>query len=117
MTSLIFYLQVKLCGHATLAAAHFLWSLGLVNGQVIYFSTKSGTLTAKKVVSSNIFDTIDVPSTKTAKFFIELDFPVLPVAECDASEALSIPDTLNGASIINVQKFGTDEELMVHLKK
>ncbi|XP_074573862.1 uncharacterized protein LOC141830313 [Curcuma longa] len=107
--------EVKLCGHATLAAAHFLWSLGLVNSDVIYFSTKSGTLTAKRVVSTDIFDTIDVSSTKAAKFLIELDFPVLPVAECHASDTLSIPVTLNGASIINVQKFGTDEELMVEL--
>ncbi|XP_042398289.1 uncharacterized isomerase BH0283-like [Zingiber officinale] len=107
--------EVELCGHATLAAAHFLWSHGLVNSEVIYFSTKSGTLTAKRVVSSNIFDAIDVSSTKAQKFFIELDFPVLPVAECDALETLSIPVTLNGASIINVQKFGADEQLMVEL--
>ncbi|XP_074570395.1 uncharacterized protein LOC141826999 [Curcuma longa] len=104
--------EVKLCGHATLAAAHFLWSLGLVNSEVIYFSTKSGTLTAKRVVSRDISDTIDVSSTKAAKFLIELDFPVLPVAECHASETLSIPVTLNGASIINVQKFRAEEEFM-----
>ncbi|XP_042462600.1 uncharacterized isomerase BH0283-like isoform X3 [Zingiber officinale] len=61
-------LEVNICGHATLAAAHFLWSLDLVN-----------------------------------------------VAECDTSEKPLIPDTLNGASVINVLKFGADEDLIVEL--
>ena len=37
--------EVDLCGHATLASAHVLWSEGCVpRGQEIHFHTKSGLL-------------------------------------------------------------------------
>ncbi|MGD1920804.1 MAG: PhzF family phenazine biosynthesis protein [Pleurocapsa sp.] len=40
--------EVPLCGHATLASAHVLWTEGYAStGQGIDFQTKSGTLTAK----------------------------------------------------------------------
>lgn len=40
--------EVPLCGHATLASAHVLWTEGYAStGQEIQFETKSGTLTAK----------------------------------------------------------------------
>ena len=39
--------EVDLCGHATLAAAHVLWSEGLVRaGESIRFATSSGALSA-----------------------------------------------------------------------
>src|SRR5262245_16279110 len=41
--------EVDLCGHATLASAHTLWSLGVaVQNQPIVFSTRSGLLTARQ---------------------------------------------------------------------
>jgi PhzF family phenazine biosynthesis protein len=40
--------EVDLCGHATLASAHILWSEGIHEGEEIYFETHSGTLTAKR---------------------------------------------------------------------
>jgi predicted PhzF superfamily epimerase YddE/YHI9 len=44
--------EVDLCGHATLAAAHALWSEGLVPGDGrISFQTRSGLLTAARVAS------------------------------------------------------------------
>ena len=53
-------IEVPLCGHATLASAHVLWTEGYAStGQAIQFETKSGTLTAK------YYDD-----------WIELDFPV-----------------------------------------
>ena len=56
--------EVDLCGHATLAAAHALWSEGrAAPGTPIVFHTRSGRLTC---------------STDGAR--IELDFPALPVA-------------------------------------
>jgi PhzF family phenazine biosynthesis protein len=56
--------EVDLCGHATLAAAHALWSEGLVPaGDAIRFRTRSGVLTA-----SSDGD------------LIELDFPATPPA-------------------------------------
>jgi len=52
--------EVPLCGHATLASAHVLWTEGYAStGQAISFDTKSGILTAK--YKDN---------------WIELDFPV-----------------------------------------
>jgi len=54
--------EVDLCGHATLAAAHTLWTSGLVaTGKPIRFATRSGVLTAVQ-----------------AGELIELDFPLLP---------------------------------------
>jgi|GEM_PF-22150 len=59
--------EVPLCGHATLASAHVLWTEGYAStGQAIQFETKSGTLTAKYQDD-----------------WIELDFPV--------SRSLDIP--------------------------
>ena len=41
--------EVDLCGHATLASAHVLWSTGRVGPEApISFSTRSGTLTAAR---------------------------------------------------------------------
>jgi len=56
--------EVELCGHATLAAAHTLWESGrLAAGSRARFHTLSGVLTAAK-----------------AGDWIELDFPATPVA-------------------------------------
>lgn len=41
--------EVDLCGHATLASAHFLWESGrLRDGEAARFHTKSGLLTARR---------------------------------------------------------------------
>ncbi|MEY4514709.1 MAG: hypothetical protein RLZZ450_6831, partial [Pseudomonadota bacterium] len=40
-------IEVPLCGHATLASAHVLWSVGRAQGTV-RFETKSGTLTCER---------------------------------------------------------------------
>src|SRR5439155_20711141 len=55
-------IEVDLCGHATLASAHVLWSTGgAAHDKLISFSTRSGILTATR-----------------AGNLIELDFPLLP---------------------------------------
>lgn len=64
-------LEVDLCGHATLASAHILWSEGYTDSETIIFSTKSGDLSAKKVGGS-----------------IELDFPATPASQCSAPDGL-----------------------------
>ncbi|RWW87398.1 hypothetical protein BHE74_00003778 [Ensete ventricosum] len=95
--------DVKLCGHGTLAAAHFLWTSGLVSSTVIEFATKSGILTAKKVIRSNLLGAPNVALNEAGeKFSIELDFPVIPVGGCNAAETPSITETLNGASIVEL---------------
>jgi PhzF family phenazine biosynthesis protein len=60
--------EVDLCGHATLASAHFLWEQGhLPANQPARFHTRSGLLTAEKQGT-----------------WIEMDFPATP-AEHDTS--------------------------------
>lgn len=68
--------EVPLCGHATLASAHVLWSEGYLQpDEIAEFHTKSGVLTAK-------------PSGR----WIELNFPANPsrltTAPLELSEAL-----------------------------
>ncbi len=65
-------LEVDLCGHATLAAAHLLWSEGhLAESEPARFETKSGPLTARRVDGS-----------------IALDFPALPCKEAGISPSV-----------------------------
>lgn len=55
-------IEVDLCGHATLASAHVLWTTGAASADSpISFQTRSGVLTARR-----------------AGELIELDFPLLP---------------------------------------
>jgi PhzF family phenazine biosynthesis protein len=54
--------EVPLCGHATLASAHALWTEGLAPGEAITFQTLSGKLVARREGGS-----------------IDLDFPASPV--------------------------------------
>jgi predicted PhzF superfamily epimerase YddE/YHI9 len=53
--------EVDLCGHATLAAAHILWQQGYATGNELLFSTKSGVLKAVRSGQD-----------------IDLDFPLIP---------------------------------------
>ncbi|QJX00310.1 PhzF family phenazine biosynthesis protein [Frigoriglobus tundricola] len=65
--------EVALCGHATLASAHFLWSSGTTTQEPLTFQTrKSGTLTARRLASGEI----------------ELDFPARGAAPCAAPPEL-----------------------------
>ena len=64
--------EVDLCGHATLASAHFLWEEGhLKPGEAARFHTRSGLLTA----------------TRSADW-ITLDFPATPAQACEIPAAL-----------------------------
>lgn len=65
-------IEVELCGHATLASAHALWSEGLVaTDRPIRFRTRSGALTC----------------TLRGKL-IEMDFPATPAVPAEAPAAL-----------------------------
>uniref|UniRef100_A0A453EP70 Isomerase n=1 Tax=Aegilops tauschii subsp. strangulata TaxID=200361 RepID=A0A453EP70_AEGTS len=93
----------------TLATAHFLFTaiLGERHG-VVEFATKSGILTAKKVPA---------PETEEqGKLFIELNFPMSDYVGCDPADELpSIPETLNGASVVSVHKSLTTTDFIVEL--
>jgi PhzF family phenazine biosynthesis protein len=63
--------EVDLCGHATLASAHFLWQQGRAPGDEIRFSTRSGILKALRHGND-----------------IELDFPLKPEEAAPAPPGL-----------------------------
>lgn len=65
--------EVDLCGHATLAAAHALWEYAGVRAKAITFESRSGTLHATREAG-----------------LITLDFPAQPVEPCPrAARALA----------------------------
>ena len=65
--------EVDLCGHATLASAHALWSTGMAPpGETLRFATRSGILTAS-------------PAPDGA---VALDFPAEPVQPVEAQPGL-----------------------------
>jgi predicted PhzF superfamily epimerase YddE/YHI9 len=67
--------EVDLCGHATLAAAHVLWSEGVApEGQLLRFRTRSGELTAARAGAGDR---------------IELDFPARVARACKAPPGLA----------------------------
>ncbi len=64
--------EVDLCGHATLAAAHILWEQGIcAQEKVLTFHTRSGKLQARK-----------------QQQWIVLDFPAEPAVPCTMPEGL-----------------------------
>lgn len=64
--------EVELCGHATLASAHVLWSVGAAApGATLRFATLSGELTAR-----------------CEDGWIVLDFPATPPASAEPPDAL-----------------------------
>ena len=76
--------EVDLCGHATLAAAHALWETGrLDRGSVAHFDTKSGRLSATAYGD-----------------WIELDFPSTPAEPAEAPAGML--DALGLASPVHV---------------
>lgn len=103
--------EVDLCGHATLAAAHTLFSSGLVDKSVVEFVTRSGILTAKRIdvtSGSNLLN-----GEASVGFYIELDFPVDPIAEFNCNDASLISGALNGASIIDIKRTTNGDNLLV----
>jgi PhzF family phenazine biosynthesis protein len=58
--------EIELCGHATLASAHVLWTEGIEDSGVLTFRTMSGELRARRLSGA-----------------IELDFPVNHAVDAD----------------------------------
>jgi PhzF family phenazine biosynthesis protein len=87
--------EVELCGHATLATAHVLWSEGIVAaGQAIAFRTRSGLLAALRAADGRI----------------TLDFPARPARRCRPPAFLA---KALGARPVAVARAGDD--LLVEL--
>lgn len=82
--------EVDLCGHATLASAHALWSDGIASPNApIHFDTASGSLTARR-----------------DNAWIYMDFPATPPDPVDPPAALL--DGLNGTTPEEVGWSGRD---------
>ncbi|MBM3980993.1 MAG: PhzF family phenazine biosynthesis protein [Planctomycetes bacterium] len=64
--------EVALCGHATLAAAHFLWERGATQDLLTFLTKKSGVLAARRQPTGEI----------------ELTFPAKPATACPAPPGL-----------------------------
>jgi len=82
--------EVELCGHATLASAHVLWTEGLAGDrQAVRFDTASGVLTARPGGDGTIW----------------LDFPATPAAAVDPPAGLL--DALGGgpAGFVGLGRF------------
>ncbi|KAH9306550.1 hypothetical protein KI387_010954, partial [Taxus chinensis] len=102
---------VDLCGHATLASAHFLFSSGLLNCNSVLFHTRSGVLTALKIDG---FKEGQSSGRKTDRFAIELDFPQVSLFDCDSSDIPLLSNSLKGLALHSVKKT-TYNDLFIEL--
>jgi PhzF family phenazine biosynthesis protein len=96
--------EVDLCGHATLASAHVLWTEGLVGaGEPIRFHTRSGVLTCRQADEE-----------------IELDFPSTPAVEAEPPpcllEALGVQPSFVGKSAFDTFLVVESEETVRALR-
>ncbi|KAJ1405127.1 Phenazine biosynthesis PhzF protein [Sesbania bispinosa] len=108
--------EVNLCGHATLAAAHTLFSTGLVDTDIVEFVTLSGLLTAKKIPPINVTSPSNLQNSEAQDgFYIELDFPADPITEFNLDVTSQISESLNGASIIDIKRTQYGDDLLVEL--
>jgi len=110
-------MQVRICGHATLAAAHKLFSSGLVDANIIEFYTLSGVVIAKKITAvDNCNGASNLKNGVVGDgFYIEVDLPAHPVIECNFDEASQISGALNGASIIDIKRTQIGDDILVIL--
>ncbi len=87
--------EVELCGHATLASAHILWEVGVLEEtEAARFHTASGLLSARRDGD-----------------WIELDFPALPPRPCAAP-----PDLAEGLGITAGRTAETAHNYLVELE-
>ncbi|XP_054803455.1 uncharacterized protein LOC129306747 isoform X1 [Prosopis cineraria] len=108
--------EVELCGHATLAAAHTLFSSGLVASNIVEFVTLSGVLTAKKIPEIGITSTSDLENVENQdRYYIELNFPVDLPTEFHSTETSQISAVLKGASIFEIKRTTIGDDLLVEV--
>lgn len=79
--------EVDLCGHATLAAAHAIWESNFLDPQqTISFDSRSGILYATKLNDK-----------------IQLDFPLMPIIDCEHSQLVREALQLNPVNVVQNQ--------------
>ncbi|KAL1225093.1 hypothetical protein V5N11_033509 [Cardamine amara subsp. amara] len=91
------FVEMDICGHATLASAHTLFSNGLVgSSDTVEFSTQSGILTAKKVPLND-------GEAKEESFLIELSLPLITTCEYNSNDVSMFSKALSGATIFDIR--------------
>ncbi|MCF3650859.1 PhzF family phenazine biosynthesis protein [Synoicihabitans lomoniglobus] len=88
--------EIDLCGHATLAAAHVLWHELGIAGEHVTFHSQSGPLTVNRLASDRL----------------ELNFPSRPPTAVDPTEVTS---TLAALGIARAAEVGRARDLFVVL--
>lgn len=63
--------EVKMCGHAMLAAAHVLWEEGYIKGEEVLFNSLSGPLTVSRSLNGL---TLDLPIQQTGPLLDDHSF-------------------------------------------
>lgn len=74
-------IEVNLCGHATLAAAHVLWAHCEVAVNSLRFKTRSGDLTANRGIDG-----------------VSLEFPLTPISSVSSAENTALHDVTGGVA-------------------
>jgi PhzF family phenazine biosynthesis protein len=98
--------EVALCGHATLASAHVLFTQGFVQpGQTIHFHTLSGVLKADRTPEGNI----------------QLNFPATPATPAEPPAGLLDALGLSSARFVGASRFDylvvvDDENTVANMK-
>ncbi len=93
--------EVDLCGHATLAAAHALFEHLDHGGNEVRFNTRSGAL---RVLREGSLLTLDFPATPLVT--TEVDLAICRALGATASEAVIAPD--NPHAVVYVYEFEQD---------
>ena len=78
--------EVDLCGHATLASSHYLFTTHVPHSHALHFSTRSGTLIARTLPSPP--PSSSIPSSSSP--LIEISLPSDPPALVDPSSQESL---------------------------
>lgn len=84
--------EVELCGHATLAAAHWLWEMGHATADLLTFRTASGPLRAHR-----------------STLGITLDFPLVPIE--DRTPLPGVGAALGGLDLEYLGQTGQDTRM------
>lgn len=92
--------EAPICGHATLAAAHFLFESGTAKTDMIHFHSKAGPLTVTREISQG-------------DPWLLMDFPALPVQPCSPSPVTAVLQQVLGCT--TPPKFFKDDLIYIAL--
>ncbi|CAH8356854.1 unnamed protein product [Eruca vesicaria subsp. sativa] len=95
------FVEMDICGHATLASAHVLFSNGLVgSSDIVEFATQAGILIAKSV-------------PEKGSFLVELSLPEILTCEYNSNDVSMFSKALSGATIFDIKGTTTDSTVVL----